>query len=115
LLAAMRVFFVGAAAAGVRGQPRPISMLIHPSQRKDDHKRYLAWVQAIIGRWATGLRSQDAEERTDTLSEFHSAHLDLQKTEPTLPALEELANQLRRCVSDVQISEVNSSNGNDQV
>lgn len=115
LLSAMRVFFVGAAVAGVRGQPRPISMLIHPSQRQDDHKRYLAWVQAIIGRWTTGLRSQDGDERSDTLAEFRPAYDDLRSTEPALPSFDELVTQLRRCVSDVHLSEVNSSNGNDQV
>jgi hypothetical protein len=115
LLSAMRVFFVGAAVAGQRRQPRPISMLIHPSQRQDDHKRYLAWVQAIIGRWTTGLRSQDNDDRTDTLDEFRPAYDDLRSTEPALPAFDELVTQLRRCVSDVHLSEVNSSNGNDQV
>jgi hypothetical protein len=115
LLTAMRVFFVGAAVAGLRSHPRPISMLIHPSQRQDDHKRYLAWVQAIIGRWTTGLRSQDSDDRTDTLAEFRPAYDDLHSTEPALPAFGELVTQLRRCVSDVHLSEVNSSNGNDQV
>jgi hypothetical protein len=115
LLAAMRVFFVGAAVAGMRNHPRPISMLIHPSQRQDDHKRYLAWVRAIIGRWTTGLRSQDMDERTDTLTEFRPAYDDLRANEPTMPAFDGLVAQLRRCVSDVHLSEVNSSNGNDQV
>lgn len=115
LLAAMRVFFVGAAIAAMRNQPRPISMLIHPSQRRDDHRRYLAWVEAILGRWTTGLRSQDDDERTDTLAEFRPAYDDLRATEPSLPAFDALVAQLRRCVSDVHLSEVNSSNGNDQV
>ncbi|RKG93271.1 Z1 domain-containing protein [Corallococcus terminator] len=115
LLSAMRVFFVGAAVGGLRNQPRPISMLIHPSQRQDDHKRYLAWVQAIIGRWTTGLRSQDSDERTDTLAEFRPAYDELRAMDSTLPTFDELVVQLRRCVSDVHLSEVNSSNGNDQV
>jgi hypothetical protein len=115
LLAAMRVFFVGAAVAGLRGKPRPISMLIHPSKSQDDHRRYLAWVQAIIGRWTSSLRSQDADERTDTLSEFRPAYDDLRATDPSVPAFEDLVAQLRRCVSDVHLSEVNSSSGNDQV
>lgn len=115
LLMAMRVFFVGAAVAGLRNQPRPVSMLIHPSQRQDDHKCYMAWVQAILGRWTASLRSHDSEERDDTLAEFKPAYEDLRSTEPTLPAFDDLVPQLRVCVSDVHLSEVNSSNGNDEV
>lgn len=115
LLAAMRVFFVGAAIAGLRSHPRPVSMLIHPSQRQDDHKCYLAWVQAIISRWTASLGSRDNDERSDTVAEFRPAYEDLRSTDPSVPTFDELVVRLRSCVSDVQLSEVNSSNDNDEM
>lgn len=115
LLTAMRVFFVGAAIAGLRGSPRPVSMLIHPSQHQDDHKCYLAWVQAIISRWTASLGSPDHDERNDTLAEFRPAYEDLRSTDSSVPAFDELVARLRSCVSDVQLSEVNSSNDNDEM
>jgi len=114
LLTAMRVFFVGAAIAAGRGKPRPVSMLIHPSEQKNDHKRYIAWTQAIIGRWTAGFRSKDSAEHEDTVAEFRPAYDDLLSTDPTLPPFQELVVPLRRCVSDVHQSEVNSD-GIDEV
>lgn len=113
LLKAMRVFFLGCAVASTRGGPTPRSMLVHPSPRKNDHKRYLTWIQEATKRWSDGLASQDAEERTDVLDEFQEAYVDLGATDSNLPALTELAHKLRLSVSRVSLKEVNSEDGSE--
>jgi Z1 domain len=115
LLTAMRAFFIGAAVSSVRKQPRPCSMLMHPSRGQRDHRQYVAWVQAIIGRWTSGLRSKDDGERSETLDEFRPAYADLLITDAELPRFDDLVYQLQRCVSNVHISEVNSDGGDDNV
>jgi hypothetical protein len=115
LLTAMRAFFIGAAVSSVRKQPRPCSMLMHPSRGQGDHRQYVAWVQAIIGRWTSGLRAKDHEERADTLDEFRPAYQDLITTDPDLLSFDELVYPLQRCVSNVHISELNSDSGDDTV
>ncbi len=115
LLTAMQAFFIGASVASVRKQPRPCSMLMHPSRGQQDHRQYVAWVQAIIGRWNSGLRSKENDERTDTLDDFRPAYADLLTTDPELPPFDDLVYQLQRCVSNVHISELNSDSGDDNV
>jgi hypothetical protein len=113
LLDAMRVFFVGCAVAAIRGRPTTRSMLIHPSPRQNDHRRYLNWVQEIIKRWTTALRSKDVEERSDTLDEFRAAYDELVKTDPSLPMFDELTQRLQVSLGRVSLKEVNSQDGSE--
>src|SRR5213080_1567080 len=51
LLEALRLFFLGVAAGLVKDHGRGYhSMLVHPSQRREDHLQYVSWVQAITAR-----------------------------------------------------------------
>ncbi len=112
LLEAMRVFFVGCAVAATRGKPSPRSMLIHPSPRKNDHRRYLSWVQEIIKRWTAALRSKE-DERAETLDEFRLAYQDLSGTDADLPPFETLVQRLQVSLGRVSLKEVNSEDGSE--
>lgn len=113
LLEAMRIFFVGCAVAAIRGRPNPRSMLVHPSPRQTDHRRYLSWVQEITNRWATALRSADVDERNDTLDEFRAAYDDLAQSDRNLPPFDNLIQRLQISVGRVSLKEVNSQDGSE--
>lgn len=113
MLEAMRVFFVGCAVMSLRGGPAPRSMLIHPSPRTSDHKRYLGWVSEVIKRWTATLRGQDEDERRDTLKEFREAHVDLLKTDQSLPAFDDVVQRLLVSLGRVSLKEVNSEDGSE--
>lgn len=111
MLDALRVFFVGCAVAAHRGAPSLRSMLIHPSPRKNDHRRYLTWVQEATARWSASLASPDAADREDAAEEFLEAYKDLATTDNALPAFEGLVPKLLLAVRRVQLKEVNSEDG----
>lgn len=111
LLEAMRVFFVGCGVAAVRGGPSPRSMLIHPSQRKVDHTRYVGWVAEIVKRWSDTLRGYDDAEKKDTLAELRTAYDDLATTDDTLPPFDDLIHRIQVSLGRVSLKEVNSEDG----
>lgn len=113
LLEAMRVFFVGCAVAAIRGKPAPRSMLVHPSSRQNDHRCYLTWIQEIIKRWTAALRSNDAEERRDTLDEFRAGYADLEGSDAALPPFDDLIQRLQVSLGRVALKEVNSQDGSE--
>jgi hypothetical protein len=113
LLEALRVFFVGCAVAAFRGKPSPRSMLVHPSSRQSDHRCYLSWVQEIIKRWTAALRSNDTEERRDTLDEFLTGYGDLQSSDSALPPFDDLIQRLQVSLGRVALKEVNSQDGSE--
>lgn len=113
MLEAMRVFFVGAAVAAIRGRPSPRSMLVHPSPRQNDHRQYLVWVQEVTKRWTKSLREANPEERKDTLDEFRSAYDELAKTDSELPPFESLEQRLKVSLGRVSLKEVNSQDGSE--
>jgi len=108
LLEAMRVFFVGCAVAAMRGKPTPRSMLVHPSQRRNDHKAYLGWISGIVQRWTETLRGRDENDKRDTLDEFRTAYADLATTENALPPFDALIPHLIMSLSRQELTEVNS-------
>ena len=113
LLDAMRVFLLGCAIASTRGVPTPRSMLVHPSPRTNDHKKYLTWIQEARKRWSESLANQESGEYKDVLDEFQEAYEDLKGTDRDLPRLDELAQKLRLSVSRVSLKEVNSEDGSE--
>lgn len=113
LLEAMRVFFVGCALAAVQRRPRRRSMLVHPSPRTSDHAKYLRWIQAIIDRWATAMRSSEQEERDDVLLEFRAAYDDLARSYPSIPEFATLTQRLQVSLGRVSLKEVNSQDGSE--
>jgi len=113
LLEALRIFFVGCSVAAARGKPIPRSMLVHPSPRQADHRQYLIWVQEIVRRWLSALRSTDAQEKSDVHEEFRTGYEDLSKTDSALPPFEALVQCLSVSLGRVSIKEVNSQDGSE--
>jgi hypothetical protein len=113
LLEAMRVFFIGCAVAATRGTPSRRSMLVHPSARQNDHRCYLSWVREILKRWSTALRSDDVDERRDTLEEFQAGYKDLATSDPALPPFDSLIQVLQVSLGRVALKEVNSQDGSE--
>jgi hypothetical protein len=113
LLEAMRTFFVGSVVAAIRGGRSPRSMLVHPSQRRSDHGRYLGWIGEIIKRWTNTLRSGDEAERRDTIEEFRNAYVDLSTTDKELPPFESMIQRIQVSMGRVSLTEVNSAEGSE--
>ncbi len=113
LIEALRIFFVGCAVSAVRKGPNPFSMLVHPSQRKADHSRYLGWIHAIVRRWADALRSTEPDDKKDTVDEFRLAYDDLAKTDHELPEFESLIPGIKLSLGRVSLKEVNGADGSE--
>jgi len=111
LLEAIRIFFVGAAVASFREKPSPRSMLVHPSQRTNDHGKYKTWVSELVKRLVEALRGIDQAEKQDALDELRPAYDDLAKTDSELPPFENLTRHMISCLSRVAIAEVNTTGG----
>jgi hypothetical protein len=84
-------------------------MLVHPSQRREDHALYVSWVLAITARWGATLELPDSDQdRQDLVAEFRGAHADLQRTVSDLPKFDELVRHLKRAIRQTQVQEVNT-------
>jgi hypothetical protein len=81
--------------------------------RQNDHRCYLTWAQEIIKRWTTALRSNDQEERRDTLDEFRAAYNDLKAADPELPVFDGLVQTLQVSLGRVALKELNSQDGSE--
>ena len=110
LLEALRLFFLGVAAGLVKDHGRGYrSMLVHPSQRREDHLQYVSWVQAITARWGATLElSESDDDRKELVAEFRDAHVDLKRTVADLPPFDELVRHLKRAIRQTQVQEVNT-------
>ena len=110
---ALRLFFVGVAAGCVgdtTGKNR--SMMIHPSQRREWHRRFVAWSRSARTSWLTLLRDpQNSPDRRALIDEFRSAYDDLKVTELKLPDFGQIEQNLEFAVDQTQIKEVNARQG----
>ncbi len=111
LLKAMREFFVGCAVARLRGGPTPRSMLIHPSQRTSDQGVFLKWATSAANSWASMIKREGSDEKTDLLLEMRAAYDDLATTDGDLPPFEDLEKHLRLALGRVSLKQVNSDDG----
>ncbi|MGN6110785.1 MAG: Z1 domain-containing protein [Kofleriaceae bacterium] len=111
LLEALRVFFVGCAVATLRGRPTLRSMLVHPSARTSDHSRYVWWIDEIVKRWATSLRSKVEVDRRDALDELRAGYDELARTDAELPPFEKLTHPILISLGRVSLKEINSQDG----
>ena len=75
---ALSYYLLALRVAQYRGNPRPLSMLIHPSVSIDLHDTYKIWVDRVLSGWST------------TLSDPQEDIYELEKREFFKPALEEL-------------------------
>lgn len=116
LLQAMRVFFIGVAAAmcqdGSASPPDNRSMMVHPAKEILQHGNYVLWVKGARKRWLQelGLSASDPD-RDDLLEDFRAAYGMLVPTTDDLPPFDELLTWLPCALRDTIITEVNTSGG----
>ncbi len=108
LLAALRLFLLGACAHALSGEDSNRSMMVHPSQQTAPHTQYLTWIKAPLVAWKEQL---DNKELRDLLKEdFKAAHADLKRTLGiALPALDDLFGMMSEVLDTVMVREVNST------
>ena len=115
LLQAMRLFFLGAAAASIAGKDRHRSMLVHPDRRTGIQRSYCLWVEAIKTRWGDVLRRPEADdERQELAKEFEEPYAELAaSTGGHLPPLVTLLRRLAVEIPRTLVTEVNSATGSE--
>lgn len=96
-----------------RKNPRPISMLVHPSVKKDVHESYETWVENILEKWTLVLR--DPSESTydeEKKNFFLDAENELRKTVdlPNDWSLDKALENLRWWIPKIEIRVVNTDN-----
>ena len=114
LQSALRIFLLGVAAEIIKPEPKPRSMLVHPSAETIGHGVYADWITHILRAWDRIMQELDSNpDRKDLLREFKLSHDELTKTVPGLPAFEEkdCAKQVRWAIGATQIQVVNRVNG----
>ncbi len=119
LKTSIHYFLVAACVAQKRGNPKPISMLIHPDRLKSSHSTYRIWVDKILSdvRDALVMDIPLEDRKSYFYSEFADALVQMEKTlhldsvfetyDRDL-AVEELIQLIPYWISQVQIREINS-------
>ncbi len=112
LTEALMLFFLGAAEGFSKGALDNRSMMVHPSHRVESHGDYYRWVTGAQKLWLQLLEGGEADpDYQDLLAKLAPVHVDLQKTVPALPALNELLPFLRHALKVTQVHEVNRAKG----
>lgn len=95
---ALAYYLLALRIAQFRGNPKPLSMLIHPSVSVDLHDSYKTWVERVLSGWST------------ILADSSEGLYDLEKREYFIPAMNELLKttelpegfELDRILSDMK-------------
>lgn len=115
LLEALRIYFLGVAAAHAERDRTRRSMLIHPSVRQASHSQYKRWVDAVKQRWRSLLEPRDGTdpEREAELSAFRAAYDSLKRSVGEMPTFQELQARLWTAIGRTVVTEVNSETGHE--
>ncbi len=112
LIQALRIFFLGVVAGEILQDQRNRSMLVHPSRLQGDQYLFTEWVRGITNSWRRLLASNDEDEKKSLLEDFKESYSDLKRTQPNLPAFENLTDiNLINAIQYTPIVEVNSRRG----
>jgi hypothetical protein len=113
LLEALRIFLLGVAAGlMLDGGAGNRSMLVHPSHGTTQHRDFHTWISDIFEEWRRVIRLPETDsDRDDLLTAFQLAHEDLSRTEPNIPAFDELLPWLSSAFNRTSIEEVNRRRG----
>jgi hypothetical protein len=115
LLDSLRIFLIGVAAGLAEGRNERNanrSMLVHPSQRTDQHREYRRWIGNVFDEWQRILELSAVDaDRQDLLTDFRWAYDRLLRTVSDLQPFEELARRLPRAFRLTRIEEVNARAG----
>lgn len=110
LLDAMRIFYLGVAAHYHADESGNRSMMVHPSQYKNDHNVYDKWVRQTSATWLMLLRKPATNpDRAELIAEFEKSYMDLKKTAPSLPAVEDLLLYMELAIDSTLIVTLNSN------
>ncbi|MEM7153905.1 MAG: Z1 domain-containing protein [Myxococcota bacterium] len=110
---AMQDFLIGAAVVAVRNSGGVRSMLVHPSQRKDDHQTFLRFVNNLLTSWKDQLRlPQTDPSHVALMEDLGSAYERVAGSGLSdIPPFEDLRDELRWVLKDVRVWRVNSEDG----
>lgn len=113
LLEALRVFMLGVTAGLANQDTGNRSMLVHPSHRTEQHRRFCDWVRNIIDEWKRILDRPDANpDKRELIEDFRDAYADLAKTAKSdLPAFDNLTPNLFLAFRSTLVREINASSG----
>jgi hypothetical protein len=117
LKSALAYYLLALYVAQSRGNPKPISMLIHPSAQVILHNRYEKWVSNLLYAWETILKepSERIYEK-EKLDFFEPALKELKKT-TKLPLDFDLSSSLKEIrwwISKIEVRIVNAETHNIQ-
>lgn len=106
---ALATFLMSGALLHLRHPDNFHAMLIHQSNRKEDHRRLHEAVQYCLDGWKSALSLRDDDPGAVELQELlRQAHADLQTTVENCPAYEVLAEQVKVEIKDLKVWIVNS-------
>lgn len=114
LLQAMRLFYLGVAAAYAKNdQPSGNrSMMVHPAVKREVHEDYKQWVKVVSAAWVRLLEAPDTDPgKADLLADFKVQYGDLAATVGDLPPFDQLAKHLHTALEETSIIEVNAKGG----
>lgn len=113
---AVATFLLALVIAQERGEPRPLSMLIHPASTQDLHHQYANWAKSIRDDLLSRLADpQDILFQETVKAELLRPYEDLATTVHKLPALRELAERIVPYAQQAQVREVNQAVKSDEV
>lgn len=116
---AVATFLIALVVSQLRGTPRPLTMLIHPSAARELHSVYERWVQAVLDRVSAALSSGDDEHvRQLSASLMQPAYEDLASTGGTTlngqtVSLATILEQLLDYLEETKVLVINSEDGNE--
>jgi len=108
---ALAFFLVSLYLAQKRANPKPLSMLIHPSAQKSFHASYENWVTNVLESWELVLQNSDEIVYTNLREDFFEpAVLELTKTTALPPDwdLDKVLKSLPWWIANVEIRVINS-------
>ena len=112
LLEAMRIFFLGVSAGRILGKGNSWSMMVHPSHKTNEHKKFRYWIEKVKDHWSETLALEEEEiDRQDLLKIFKGSYKNLQKTVSNPPSFEKLSAILPSIIRRAEVHEVNASDG----
>ena len=108
LRSAIATFLLALVIAQERGNPKPISMLIHPDVKRAVHDRHLQWAEAITADLRQRLADPSDAAFADVLRDvFAEPYRDLATTVADLDPLESLASRVANWARHITIRVVN--------
>ncbi len=114
LIVALRLFFLGVAAAFALAEDQQSgrknrSMLVHPSRETTGHRGFYHWITQIRQHWIDLLSlPTNHPEHFSFIDTFRPEYEDLANTVPDLPAFDALASELEYSIRHTRVLEVNA-------